>query len=166
MDFIESWSVLGSPKFLTILLNFYFCALKLGKFLMRNRAPFKLTLVIRLYNLFQVFTCIGFALFFYLRIGYETFSSTWKCRSYEAENFSRETLIEIFSAQWYFMAFRSIELLETLFFVLRKKENQISFLHVYHHVSTLVMLYIMNRYSASEYMGKVQGMDTYFLILF
>lgn len=33
---------------------------------------------------------------------------------------------------WYFMA-KIIELLDTVFFVLRKKNRQISTLHVYHH---------------------------------
>lgn len=121
---------------------------------MSNRTPFELTFIIRVYNLFQVFTCIGFAVYLNFRVGYETFSSTWKCRKFEDEKFDQNFLVEIFTAQWYFMAFRSIELLETLFFVLRKKENQISFLHLYHHVSTLVLLYVMNRYSASEFLIK------------
>lgn len=150
MDFIESWSVMGSPRFLIILFNVYFFTIKFGGYLMKNRQAFDLTIIIRVYNLFQIFTCIVFAVYLNFRVGYETFSSTWKCRQFEDENFTREDLIEIFSAQWCFMLFRSTDLLETIFFVLRKKPNQISFLHIYHHVSTLVVLYLMNRYSASK----------------
>lgn len=39
-----------------------------------------------------------------------------------------------------------IELIETVFFVMRKKYNQISKLHVYHHASTVTMGYIMVKY--------------------
>ncbi len=35
---------------------------------------------------------------------------------------------------WYFFS-KLIEFLDTVFFVLRKKNNQISFLHMYHHAT-------------------------------
>ncbi len=34
---------------------------------------------------------------------------------------------------WIFYISKFIELLDTLFFILRKKFNQITFLHVFHH---------------------------------
>ncbi|KAL6433261.1 hypothetical protein ACFW04_006453 [Cataglyphis niger] len=40
-------------------------------------------------------------------------------------------------AWWYFFA-KIIELLDTVFFVLRKKQNQVTFLHVYHHSITAI----------------------------
>ncbi len=47
---------------------------------------------------------------------------------------------------WYFFS-KSIELFDTVLMVLRKKNNQITFLHVFHHVSMLniwwwVMMFI------------------------
>lgn len=144
---------MGSPKFIILLFNFYFFAIKFTDFYMRNRQPFDLKIIIRIYNIFQIFTCIGFSIYLNVRVGYETFSSTWKCMKFEERNFTRSDLIEVFGVQWWFMIFRSTDLLETIFFVLRKKKNQVSFLHIYHHVSTLVLLFLMNRYSASEYEG-------------
>lgn len=38
-------------------------------------------------------------------------------------------------AWWYFFS-KVVDLLDTVFFVLRKKQNQVSFLHVYHHFIT------------------------------
>lgn len=40
-----------------------------------------------------------------------------------------------------------IDLLDTVFFVLRKKWAQVSFLHVYHHVMTSVVAYIFHLYA-------------------
>lgn len=34
------------------------------------------------------------------------------------------------------------DLFETFFFVLRKKQNQVSFLHVYHHMMILIFVYL------------------------
>lgn len=36
-------------------------------------------------------------------------------------------------AVWLYYICKITELLDTVFFVLRKKQNQITFLHVYHH---------------------------------
>lgn len=40
-----------------------------------------------------------------------------------------------------YMMLKMLDLLDTLFFVLRKKANQVSFLHVYHHVAVLAASY-------------------------
>ncbi|KOB72767.1 Elongation of very long chain fatty acids protein, partial [Operophtera brumata] len=40
---------------------------------------------------------------------------------------------EMAAAVWWYFAAKLIELLDTVFFVLRKKNRQISFLHLYHH---------------------------------
>ncbi|CAM6031263.1 unnamed protein product, partial [Sphagnum compactum] len=37
------------------------------------------------------------------------------------------------NAVWLYYMCKVIELLDTVFFVLRKKQNQVSFLHIYHH---------------------------------
>lgn len=47
---------------------------------------------------------------------------------------------------WWTIILKLLELLETVFFLLRKKERQASFLHVYHHVSTLVIIWLGTKY--------------------
>ncbi|CAH2042675.1 unnamed protein product, partial [Iphiclides podalirius] len=42
---------------------------------------------------------------------------------------------------WWTIVLKLMELFETVFFLLRKKERQAYFLHVYHHVSTLVIVW-------------------------
>uniref|UniRef100_A0A8C3K4B0 Elongation of very long chain fatty acids protein n=1 Tax=Calidris pygmaea TaxID=425635 RepID=A0A8C3K4B0_9CHAR len=38
---------------------------------------------------------------------------------------------------WWFFFSKVIELLDTVFFILRKKQEQVTFLHVYHHATML-----------------------------
>lgn len=45
---------------------------------------------------------------------------------------------------------RGIEVFETLCFVLRKKQNQVSFLHVYHHVAVYWLLWLTIKMSAND----------------
>lgn len=43
-----------------------------------------------------------------------------------------------------------IDLSETVIYLLRKKNNQVSFLHLYHHISTFLVGIIYLRYFTSE----------------
>lgn len=53
---------------------------------------------------------------------------------------------------WYYaILLRVIEFIETIFFVLRKKHNQVTFLHIYHHISTIVIFWVFLKYSGGEF---------------
>lgn len=47
---------------------------------------------------------------------------------------------------WWMYMLKIVELVETVFFVLRKKQNQVSALHVYHHVSMVLLAWIGVKY--------------------
>ncbi|TGZ38997.1 Elongation of very long chain fatty acids protein [Temnothorax longispinosus] len=49
---------------------------------------------------------------------------------------------------WYFFLLKIFDYVETIVFVLRKKDNQISGLHLYHHVSTLLLSWAGIRFYA------------------
>lgn len=147
MKFIDSWFLMGSPLPIVVILCLYFTFLNLGPKIMKERKPFKLTPVIRLYNIFQFVSCIAFSYKAY-EFRYNVLETTWKCLSFE--EYFHGSMVEVFTFYWYFMLLRTSELVETIFFILRKKHDQVSFLHVYHHVSTIIFLYIFNRYSASK----------------
>lgn len=44
-----------------------------------------------------------------------------------------------------------LDLLDTVFFVLRKKSNQITFLHTYHHCIMFTMTFYYLKYRTGEY---------------
>lgn len=100
---------------------------------MTSREPFELRTFLLAYNILQVVLCFYFifnALKAELRI-----STIWQCNSYGFTDIRHIKLI--------YMAFlmKNMELIETVCFMLRKKSRQISFLHVYHHISTVIFTY-------------------------
>nr|CAD7398518.1 unnamed protein product [Timema cristinae] len=47
---------------------------------------------------------------------------------------------------WKIYILKIVDLLDTIFFVLRKKSNQVTFLHMYHHVSTIALSLLGAKY--------------------
>lgn len=64
--------------------------------------------------------------------------------------------LQIVSCAWWFFFSKVVELLDTVFFVLRKKQNQVSFLHVYHHSVTCFFCWAYLKYMPDE-QGVVIG---------
>ncbi|CAB3228031.1 unnamed protein product [Arctia plantaginis] len=106
----------------------YFCK-SLGPRLMENRKPFQLKTVLLLYNIFQV----GFSLFLAKEA---LISMTHKDFNLACEPIDFSTTpkaLQFATTVWFYYIAKFTELMDTIFFVLRKKYNQVSFLHVYHH---------------------------------
>jgi len=55
-------------------------------------------------------------------------------------------LLQLLGILWWTLLVKIIDLIETILFVLRKKNNQISFLHTYHHLSTLIFVWLTLRH--------------------
>jgi hypothetical protein len=143
---IDSWSFMATPLPMMSLVAIYLCFIyEIGPKFMKHRAPYSLTWIIRLYNVFQVIACAVFV----VKIQAEgfTFKKTWKCIP---ETDISEDSLSIFATNWWFLMLRCFEFIETVFFVLKKKQNQISILHVYHHISTAVLLWLFLKYSGGK----------------
>ncbi|CAL1297624.1 unnamed protein product [Larinioides sclopetarius] len=101
----------------------------IGPYLMKNRKAFILRKILIAYNFFQVFinACLTF-LIVYLLVENKSFicvprDNPWFQQIIE-QNMS--LCLSIFFI-------KTLELLDTVFFVLRKKQNQVTFLHILHH---------------------------------
>ncbi|KAF0770044.1 elongation of very long chain fatty acids protein 4-like [Aphis craccivora] len=53
---------------------------------------------------------------------------------------------EFYAQGWHFFLSKIFDLLDTVFFVLRKKQSHVSFLHVYHHVNMVVTTWTFLRF--------------------
>ncbi|PSN51612.1 Elongation of very long chain fatty acids protein 7 [Blattella germanica] len=94
----RDWFLMDSFAYPFIILFLYFnFVLSWGPRFMKNREPFKLNLILRLYNTIQI-------------------------------------LLNIY-------------VLERVFFVLRKRDRQVSFLHLYHHAGMFFMSYCSVKYA-------------------
>lgn len=96
----------------------------------RRSNPLELQWLIRGYNLFMV--CANMYAFYHgLRIldyGRKCFG----CKQLDSKDKSPEAL-ELLHYGWLFMLSRLVEWVDTIFFVLRKRQRQVTKLHVFHH---------------------------------
>lgn len=110
--------------------------------LMENRKPYDLKNLMIGYNLAQVVACYAIIRHFF-KYGW-TFEYLYTCK---LPDYSTDSAAIGFMYGSYFnYAIKTLELVETVLFALRKKQNQISFLHVYHHACTFAIAWIFAKY--------------------
>jgi len=125
--YIDNLFLMDNPTYILLITGFYLAfVLKLGPNMMKNRKPMDLKRPMQLYNLFQI-VANGFMLQ-QLISSTNIFDVYTKCP--EKNNFT-DKYIQFLS--WLYFVTKISDLLDTVFFVLRKKQNQVTFLHVYHH---------------------------------
>lgn len=143
---IDLFPFMGSPLPLIVTLAIYlWLVIGAGPKLMQNRNSLDISSVIKVYNIFQVAACTWFVYKFH-NLGF-SFRNTWKCFDDLKPGFEDVTHKQM----WWFLMLRTFELIETIFFVLRKKWNQVTVLHLYHHMSTITLLWLHFKYSAGEF---------------
>lgn len=62
-----------------------------------------------------------------------------------------KNLLKMAAAVWWYFFAKIVELLDTVFFVLRKKNRQITFLHLYHHTMMPICAWIGVRFLPGLY---------------
>ncbi|KAJ8732293.1 hypothetical protein PYW08_015023 [Mythimna loreyi] len=140
-DFVNTWFLMGSPlPVISILASYLLFVLKIGPALMKNREPLKLQNVIQFYNAVQV----GVSCFLlYVCVSMMSENGLLPKTCVMETEYNRRTLT---AAMYYYLIAKLSELLDTIFFVLRKKYNQVSFLHVYHHTLMVVVTWTALKY--------------------
>ncbi|KAK7870541.1 hypothetical protein R5R35_002940 [Gryllus longicercus] len=130
---VDSWLFMSSPIPVLGILAFYlYFVLKLGPAIMKDRKPLNLQGVLVAYNAYQVIFSAWLCTMPF-RVGAVQFLFTHGCQPPKQRNPFAD---EVSAGAWWYFFSKIIELLDTVFFVLRKKQNQVTFLHVYHHTIT------------------------------
>ncbi|KAM4552724.1 elongation of very long chain fatty acids protein 1a [Odontesthes bonariensis] len=127
---VRDYPLMQSPvQMTTILLAYILFAVYVGPRLMANRKPFSLKGAMIIYNLSMVLLN-AYIVYEFLMSGWAT-TFTWRCDLLDLT--SSPQALRMVRVAWLFYFSKFIELLDTVFFVLRKKQSQITFLHVFHH---------------------------------
>ncbi|KAH7985860.1 hypothetical protein HPB51_026741 [Rhipicephalus microplus] len=127
------YPVVMNPLFVFPLVALYVYFVKVaGPRWMKDRQPFRIDGLVRLHNLLMVLAnaklCTSLMLSAYLPGGSYSF---W-CQGITGR--VDGSFQELYKTGWIYVVFRYVDFLDTVFFVLRKKFNQITHLHVIHHV--------------------------------
>lgn len=146
-DRVRNWLFMTDPvPMVLIILVYLTLVLKIGPCFMLTRRAYTLKPLLAVYNLGMVLTCLVI-LFEYYRGGVR-FSTLVSCIDIDYSD--HPDAMRILNVTWWTHIVKLVELVETIFFVLRKKQSQITFLHVYHHVSTLFLSWIGAKYVGGE----------------
>ncbi|XP_052890171.1 elongation of very long chain fatty acids protein AAEL008004-like [Anopheles moucheti] len=130
----------GSPVYIVgIVLAYLYFVLRYGPRHMANRKPYNVLHMIKAYNLFQMAANV----MLFLRICYNVFilydNFSFRCQPIDYTR-SKAGMDEVYFSYAYFWL-KLFDLADTIFFVLRKKQSHVSFLHVYHHSFMVVTTY-------------------------
>ncbi|NP_001005989.1 elongation of very long chain fatty acids protein 1a isoform X1 [Danio rerio] len=127
---VRDYPLMQSPILMTfILLGYVFSVLYVGPRYMASRKPFRLNTAMIAYNFFMV-AFNAYTVYEFLMSGWAT-TYTWRCDLCDPS--SSPQALRMVRAAWLFYFSKYIELLDTVFFVLRKKHSQVTFLHIFHH---------------------------------
>ncbi|XP_013134265.1 PREDICTED: elongation of very long chain fatty acids protein 7-like [Papilio polytes] len=119
---------------LTIYLMFVF---KWGPKWMKNKPPYELRKTLMIYNIIQVIACAAvFITGIKIAWGWKY---RWICEPVDFSN--NDDAIQIARLVYSYFLLKILDLADTIFFVLRKKTNQITFLHVYHHTGMVALIW-------------------------
>jgi hypothetical protein len=138
---VKRFKLFGNgPYILLIILLTYLVLVKIVvPYFMKSREPLKIVSIIVLHNILLVLAN-GFYFTYELRsLNYGKELISFEIPS--DEQFSPEIEHEMKIIHFYVIT-KIIDLFDTIFFALRKKSNQISFLHLYHHILILGLSWI------------------------
>lgn len=158
--YYDVWQQTGDPRInnfpmmeggpwnvLTIIAAYVAFVKAIGPALMADRKPFSLKPVIFSYNVFMVLIN---ALFFLYASYHTNFGiKTWQCNPVDKNKFDTEWQIKL-TVSWLFVMSKFVDLLDTVFFVLRKNYHQVSALHVIHHSLVPINCWLGLKYVPSE----------------
>lgn len=132
-------------KPIAILAVYLYFVLKWGPKYMADRQPMKLDNVLKFYNLLQVAVCSYITVTGYYSSFGQGYSFFCQPVDYSTENPHEVFLTKL--AHYYFLT-KVVDLFDTVFFVLKKKQSHVSFLHVYHHAGMVALGWIGTKYFA------------------
>ncbi|XP_070199142.1 very long chain fatty acid elongase 1-like isoform X2 [Littorina saxatilis] len=140
----KDWLLIGSPWPTVTLVILYLLAVQYGQRVMAHRTPFDLKGVMVVYNVCLVLLSVYMV--------YELLISSWFSAGFNmhcalVDTSNNAISLRFASVVWWYYFSKLIEFADTMFFVLRKKNSQITYLHLYHHSSMPLLWWMGTRFA-------------------
>jgi len=133
----DLWIIKYGPwPMLAIMSSYLLFVTYLGPKFMRTREPYSLKTPILIYNILMVIvnTWSFYESIKWLNYGKELANFKFPDRTKNSPQLEHQ----LWALNVYYMS-KFVDLLDTIFFVLRKKDRQISLLHLYHHTAVPIL---------------------------
>lgn len=143
----------------TIMLTliYYSFVRSIGPRLMRDRKPYQILSIVRVYSLaMAIWNGFGFHMAYQLLDGGR---DCLGCQPVDPFDRSEKKLASIYYGHMFFTS-RLVEFADTIFFVLRKKDNQVSSFHVFHHSSVPTAVWFFLKFAPGGNSGIFPFVNT------
>ncbi|XP_053212484.1 elongation of very long chain fatty acids protein AAEL008004-like [Panonychus citri] len=140
----------GGPwKVFTIVFGYLLFVKVFGPIYMKNRQPFDLREIMLLHNSFLI-GINGVGTFVGLWVT-DWGSKTFDCSPPETEDVYNIKVSILIWLGWIYFMTKIVDFSDTIFFVLRRKNHQASFLHIFHHGSMPLVAYFGLKFHPGPY---------------
>ncbi|XP_064606299.1 very long chain fatty acid elongase 4-like [Liolophura sinensis] len=141
---VDDWLLMKTPFPIIVIFFAYIGLVIFGPKIMKNQSPFNLKWILVPYNFF----CVGLSAYMFYEFVVTSVMSGYSYICQPVDYSQSPLALRMASVCWWFFFSKVIELLDTAFFILRKKTEQISFLHVYHHCTMIMNWWLGVKYVA------------------
>lgn len=152
---IDNWFMMSSPwPVATVVVVYLYFVIKVGPELMKDKKPFNIKPIMLVYNLYQTAYNSFIVLQMFIVPGGVNYLWTHGCRPMDPN--VNPYLRTLNAAAWHYFITKMMDLLDTVFFILRKKDSHVTFLHVYHHSNMVLATWSYLKYIKGE-QGAIVG---------
>ncbi|XP_066996675.1 very long chain fatty acid elongase 7 isoform X1 [Anabrus simplex] len=142
---VKEWLLMASPwPVVTLIILYLYVVLHLGPRIMDGRQPYSFRKTIIALNMLQVLLngwVVKEVMMMELNLSYSL-----RCQPVDYSTSPRA--LRVARAIWVYLLLKVLDLSDTLLMVLRKKYNQMTFLHIFHHATTLALAWCIVKYGA------------------
>lgn len=139
---VENWPMMSSPLPTLGAFILYLLLANYGPTMMKSRKPLQLRGLLVVYNLYVAALNLWIA----CELCYCAYRLRYRSLCQLVLITNDPYVMRIANGVWWYYASKGIEFADTLFFILRKKDRQLTFLHKYHHSSMFLVWWTAVRF--------------------
>ncbi|XP_076346380.1 very long chain fatty acid elongase 4-like isoform X2 [Tachypleus tridentatus] len=139
----NNWFLIDSLLPSALIMISYLIFIHVGSKVMKHRSPLQLRWLLVPYN----FALVLMSAYLCIQIFSAAYEARYSVVCQAVESSEHPWVMKMAKLIWLFYISKIVELLDTVFFILRKKFNQVSFLHCYHHCTIVFNTWMGVKYA-------------------